>query len=130
MIFNTNDQVSVILTGYGASLCDKKPGEMHFSTINELLKTFGKAIIAGEHSVFKDNEIRNLDAGIDFDKNTQIAIIWSIEDVQGQNETLTDEEAMNVLDVLKDRHDCNYGISWDTIDITIDNLYPNGGTKE
>lgn len=54
----------------------------------------------------------------------QIAIIWSIEDVQGQRPDLTDEQASNVLQVIEKRHDANFGINWDVIDTVSEMLYP------
>lgn len=50
----------------------------------------------------------------------QIAIIWSIEDVQDicretDNVELTDEQAREVLFEAEKRHDANYGISLDTL---------------
>lgn len=61
----------------------------------------------------------------DFDEKTQIAIIWSIEDVQGISPSLTNEEAMNVLANVKRKHDCNLGVTWDTLEFWIDELYPD-----
>ena len=60
-----------------------------------------------------------------WDVNSQIAIIWSIEDVLEVNNNLTDEQAFAVLTTLDRYHDCNYGISWDTIADTITNMYPD-----
>jgi len=60
-----------------------------------------------------------------WDVNSQIAIIWSIEDVLEVNNNLTDEQAFAVLTTLDRYHDCNYGISWDTIADTISNMYPD-----
>lgn len=145
MNFNMNDNFSVTLTEFGANKYTKwanmyphpsvpvaefKEGYSMTKPLWEIFNIFGQDMFLGAAEMpFKDNQIRAQDAGIDFDKNTQIAIVWSIEDVQGQDDSLTDAEAMNVLDVLEDKHDANYGISWETIDITIGNLYPNGGSK-
>lgn len=145
MNFNMNDNFSVTLTEFGAKkynahlnmyphpsvpVANYPAGESITKPLWALFQAFGQDLFLGMSEMpFVENRIVAVDAGIDFDKNTQIAIVWSIEDVQGQDETLTDEEAMNVLDMLENKHDCNYGISWDTIDDTIANLYPNGGTK-
>lgn len=53
----------------------------------------------------------------DFDPNSQIAIIWSIEDVQHVRPQLNDEQAMEVLDRIKRHHDCNLGVTWETLRI-------------
>ena len=55
---------------------------------------------------------------------TQIAIIWSIEDVQSIRNDLTDEQAMEVLLLVKNRHDASIGVNWDTIEYVAKELYP------
>ena len=144
MNFNMNDSFSVTLTEFGAKKYndwknayllsgDIPENRIEGDTITRQLWTlfqiFGQDIFLGmAETPFKDNQIRAQDAGIDFDKNSQIAIVWSVEDVQGEDDTLTEEEAMCVLQRMKDRHDCNHGISWNTMSYYIDELYPNGGT--
>lgn len=59
-----------------------------------------------------------------FDPKTQIAIIWDIEDVQSVRNDLSDEQAMNVLQRLKDKHDANIGINWEVIECVSEMLYP------
>ena len=59
-----------------------------------------------------------------FDPSTQIAIIWCIKDVQSVREDLTDEQAMKVLESVKNHHDANIGVSWEVIEIHADMLYP------
>ena len=59
-----------------------------------------------------------------FNPNRQIAIIWSIEDVQTVREDLSDEQAMAVLHEVKRMHDANIGVNWDTLGIWADELYP------
>jgi hypothetical protein len=54
----------------------------------------------------------------------QIAIIWSIQDVQEQRPDLTDEQASDVLQAMKTRHDANFGINWNVIDTVSEMLYP------
>ena len=66
-----------------------------------------------------------------------IAIIWCEEDVRGMNKDknslselddgftgtpLTDEEVDDVLSRLERNHDCNNGITWDTIDAYVDDI--------
>ena len=60
-----------------------------------------------------------------FDPKTPIAIVWRIEDVQGLNNGLTDEQAGEVLTHLDNKYDANYGISWDTIRYAIEDLFPD-----
>ena len=66
-----------------------------------------------------------------FDPDRQIAIIWSVEDVQTIRMDLSDEQAMNVLLEVKRTHDCNVGVHWDTLRYWADELYPqNKRTQE
>tara|TARA_R110000868_G_scaffold34728_1_gene125168 strand:+ start:1568 stop:1948 length:381 start_codon:yes stop_codon:yes gene_type:complete len=60
-----------------------------------------------------------------WDSNSEIAIIWSIEDIQESNNNLTNEQAFDVLTTLDRYHDYSYGISWDTVADTITNMYPD-----
>jgi len=48
-------------------------------------------------------------------QRNQIAIIWSIEDVQDMRPDLEDEQAHEVLQSCKDNHDASYGMSRDDI---------------
>jgi len=50
----------------------------------------------------------------------EISITWSYEDVQSEDPTLTDDEARQVLQLMKDGHDATIGINWDTINAWID----------
>ena len=65
-----------------------------------------------------------------YDPETQIMIIWGIDDVRevmkNRRGTLliTDEIAMQVLMEAKRRHDADAGISWATIECIVDELIP------
>jgi hypothetical protein len=54
----------------------------------------------------------------------EIAIVWSIADVQSIRPDLTDEQASDVLKSLKRNHDATIGINWDLIEIIADDLFP------
>jgi hypothetical protein len=45
---------------------------------------------------------------------------WHIEDVQGENPDLTDDEAREVLNIMAHKSDCNVGINWETIEVWAD----------
>jgi len=49
----------------------------------------------------------------------EISITWSYEDVQSEDPTLTDDEARQILQLMKDGHDATIGINWDTINAWI-----------
>lgn len=53
-----------------------------------------------------------------------VAVIWSILDVTSVRPDLNKEQAMKVLEIVKRSHDSNYGITWDTLKDTANNLYP------
>ena len=59
-----------------------------------------------------------------YDPNRQIAIIWSVEDVQEIREDLSDEQAMKVLFIVKQTHDAEQGVHWDTLRYWADELFP------
>jgi hypothetical protein len=50
----------------------------------------------------------------------EITITWHFADIQEIDDTLTDDEARQVLQLLKKYHDCTQGINWDVIKATID----------
>lgn len=58
------------------------------------------------------------------DDENEISIVWHIEDVQSVRPDLNDVEARDVLAFVKDKHDANYGVSWETIEGAADYLYP------
>ena len=52
--------------------------------------------------------------------DNEIKITWSIHDVQSRDSTLTDDDAIGVLWMLKDNHDAAVGINWHEIDAAIE----------
>lgn len=53
----------------------------------------------------------------------QIAVIWSIEDVQEIRPDLTEEQAWDVLQETRRRHDATLGISWDTLEFHANSMF-------
>ena len=76
----------------------------------------------------QDCPLRPLDEALEeiqgFNPKRQIALIWSIADVQGECPHLTDEQAMAVLEMVKAKHDANCGVTWETLRDTAGMLYP------
>jgi len=63
----------------------------------------------------------------------QIALGWSIEDVQEVRPDLTGDQAWEVLQEAERKHDAMMGISWDTLEILADELFgpaPETATEE
>ncbi|MDQ0869005.1 hypothetical protein QFZ70_001478 [Arthrobacter sp. V1I9] len=55
-----------------------------------------------------------------YDPTTQIAAIWSIEDIQGLAPELSDDQAMDILKDAKNHHDASVGINWDVLEYYVD----------
>lgn len=66
---------------------------------------------------------------IEIDEKTQIAVVWSVEDVLEVRPDLTDDQAMEVLLHCKSHHDASIGISWDILKCVASILYPQEGNK-
>lgn len=60
----------------------------------------------------------------------EISLVWSLEDVQILRPDLSDDQCGDVLDTVKRYHDCSYGVSWDTISITADELFEKAVSEE
>lgn len=49
----------------------------------------------------------------------KIAIVWGSEDVIGyakdQGKDISEEDARDILQTMFQKHDCEYGITWETI---------------
>jgi hypothetical protein len=54
----------------------------------------------------------------------QVAVIWSIDDIQEVRPDLTDDQAWQVLQCCHDKHDGELGLTWTTIEIVADDLFP------
>ena len=50
---------------------------------------------------------------------------WHISDVQMENDWVTDEQAREILEIVKRRRDCNVGINWEMIENIVCDEYPN-----
>lgn len=59
-----------------------------------------------------------------------ITIEWSAGDVKEQCQWLTNEQAVDVLQAMKNNHDACVGISWDVIFYTAQAMYPQGESNE
>jgi len=52
-------------------------------------------------------------------KDGSISITWNIEDVQSLEPGMSDELAMEVLELALDNHDANNGINWGVLEAWI-----------
>lgn len=47
---------------------------------------------------------------------------WHVEDITSQDEDLTDEQVIKVMELIARTHDANIGINWEVIDCAIDQV--------
>jgi len=59
----------------------------------------------------------------------QIALIWDVDDVKVVRPDLTDDEALDVLERVKSKHDATMGVSWDTLECWADMLFPSPSNR-
>jgi hypothetical protein len=70
-----------------------------------------------------------LDDGMDIDVHEllaarrQIALVWSVEDVQQVRPDLTEEQAWEVLRQVERRHDADLGVHWLTLELTAEDEF-------
>lgn len=53
-----------------------------------------------------------------------IFIEWCVDDVQDVRPDLDDDQALEVLEFVKDNHDATIGVTWETLQYAADLLYP------
>jgi hypothetical protein len=58
----------------------------------------------------------------------QIALVWSIEDVQEVRPDLTDKQAWEVLQQVKSGHDATLGVNWETLEWAAQDLFGDAPT--
>ena len=58
------------------------------------------------------------------EQRRQVAIFWAIEDVQHVRPDLNDEQAWEVLQDCRDKHDSEWGFTWTFIKDVADDLFP------
>jgi hypothetical protein len=59
------------------------------------------------------------------ESNQQIALIWSVEDVQSIRPDLDREQSWEVLQACQRYHDCEHGLTWMSLKMMADNLFPH-----
>lgn len=51
-------------------------------------------------------------------------VMWHKEDVGEVRPDLTDKQCVQVMRIIKERHDASVGVNWDVIYDTADTLFP------
>jgi hypothetical protein len=67
-------------------------------------------------------DTQNIDIHAILAERKEIAIIWSIEDVQFMRPDLTDDQAWQVLGQVKRHHDAEFGVNWQTLECVAEDL--------
>lgn len=55
----------------------------------------------------------------DYSRDT-IELSWHIDDVKSLDDSLTDEQARQILQMVKHNHDASIGVNWETLEVNID----------
>jgi hypothetical protein len=86
---------------------------------------FGSRITTPETIDIDDVDFHQLLA-----RDGKIAAIWCIEDVKGIRPHLSDEQAGEVLEEVGRKHDADLGISWTTLEVFADEMFPDVSEDE
>jgi len=71
----------------------------------------------------KPEEFADLDVHDLLANRRHVAVIWSIEDVQNVRPDLDDDQAWEVLQACRDRHDCEWGFTWTFIEDVANEMF-------
>jgi hypothetical protein len=76
----------------------------------------------------KKSDYSKIDIDAVLAERGQVAVIWSIEDVQTGRPDLSDAQAWEVLVRCRDEHSSEYGITWQYLEDVADGMFPNSPT--
>lgn len=102
--------------------------EVSKNLVDVLISIFGLDVVDDEQIKVAHREVFNTLLALrnySYDKDGRIVemrLTWSDEDVLEINPTLNADQVSLVLEMLKKNHDANVGVSWDTIEATIDTV--------
>jgi hypothetical protein len=102
-----------------------KAGEL-VATTSDAIRYTQEATLAGIlGAVLNDVGFR---LEIDLDEllagDSRIAHVWATDDVRQLRPDLDDDQAWDVLQEVADRLDSNFGITWNTLEMIANELYP------
>lgn len=81
-----------------------------------------------QHDNTLNEEPTELDINSVLANRRQVAVIWSIEDVQEVRPDLNDDQAWEVLKRCRDAHDCEFGFTWILIEDVAEATFPEPST--
>ena len=61
-------------------------------------------------------------------KAQEIQISWAVEDVFSIRSDLTEDQAIEVLTNVKDNHDADIGVCWETLHFWANSMFPKSDT--
>jgi hypothetical protein len=76
-------------------------------------------------TTFTDEQLADIDVHDLLAKRHQVAVIWSVEDVQEMRPDLNADQAWEVLQQCYKVHDCEGGFNWLLIETVADDLFPS-----
>ena len=92
-------------------------------TNGELILKRLQKVVEIDNCGLTDSEVEAIiDKAIKDNTKDEISITWCIEDVKSLDDSLTDEECRDVLEIAKDNHDAEWGLSWATLQVYIDQI--------
>jgi len=68
-------------------------------------------------------DTQEIDIRVLLAERRQIAVIWSVEDVQEVRPDLSEDQGWDVLQVVQRRHDATLGVTWDTLEWVARDLF-------
>jgi len=74
--------------------------------------------------LFQADQLNQESLPVTINPNSQIALIWNAYEVQILYPRLTDEQAMAVLREVERKHDPEMGVTYDTLRIMADEMFP------
>jgi hypothetical protein len=57
-------------------------------------------------------------------RRRRVIVIWGVENVLQERPDLTEDQAWEVLEKCRDKHDCEWGFTWKFIRDVADELFP------
>lgn len=68
-------------------------------------------------------ERKTIDINAYLDERQEIAVVWCIEDVHSIRRDLTDEQAWEVLQQARQKHDAGIGLNWSVLECHANMLF-------
>jgi hypothetical protein len=96
--------------------------DFHTVSVWGIAAALDAAFEAGARAVRQDRSV--IDIHELLRDRHQVAVIWSIEDVQFIRPDLDDDQAWKVLQQSEDVHDCECGFTWAHIETVAGDMYP------